>query len=109
MSKQPGKVSESAILAQIRQYLRLTGWYVIRHQQGLGSHQGLSDLTAVRDGETIYVEVKAPNGRQSEGQVAFQRQIEAHGARYILARSLDDVIAAVGKKGPRIGQQTLGI
>jgi hypothetical protein len=43
----------------------------------------------------VGIEVKAPKGRQSEHQKEFQRQLEASGGRYILAYSLDDVIAAL--------------
>jgi hypothetical protein len=39
----------------------------------------------------IWIEVKAEKGVQSELQKSFQKQVESHGHRYILARSLDDV------------------
>ena len=35
---------EAVILNQVRDYLQLNGWYVIRIQQGMGCHKGLSDL-----------------------------------------------------------------
>jgi len=38
-----------------------------------------------------WIEVKAPKGIQSELQRSFQLQVESHGHRYILARSLEDV------------------
>lgn len=90
------KLKESDIQATIRDYLRLRGWYVIRHQQGLGCHKGLSDLTAINDGITIYIEVKVPGGTQSDYQLEFERQIREHGGIYVLARSVDDVIKVVG-------------
>jgi len=43
-----------------------------------------------------WIEVKAAKGRQSEFQKSFQRQVEEAGHRYILAKSVDDVIAALG-------------
>lgn len=82
---------ESLILGAVRQFLQLGGWLVIRHQQGLGAYKGFPDLTAVKDGRTVYVEVKTPTGRLSEAQVAFQREVEAHGGEYIVARSTADV------------------
>ena len=39
----------------------------------------------------VWIEVKAPKGVQSELQKSFQKQVEDHGHRYILARSLEDV------------------
>jgi len=38
-----------------------------------------------------WIEVKAPKGIQSELQRSFQLQVESHGHRYIIARSLEDV------------------
>ena len=49
---------ETVIQNQIRDLLRMDGWFVIRHQQGMGCHKGLSDLTAIKEGRTIYIEVK---------------------------------------------------
>lgn len=85
------KLSETEIQNQIREFLRLNGWYVMRHQQSLGSLKGMSDLTAIKDGNTIYIEVKTPRGIQSKYQKEFQKEIELHGGIYLLARSVDDI------------------
>lgn len=82
---------ESLILRAVRDFLRLGGWYVVRHQQGLGAHKGFPDLTATKGGRTVFVEVKTATGRQSEAQIEFQREIEARGCEYIVARSTEDV------------------
>ncbi|MBQ9763391.1 MAG: hypothetical protein IJV92_03435 [Phascolarctobacterium sp.] len=89
--ERPAKNPETIIQGQVRDALRLDGWYVIRHQQGMGSHPGLSDLTAIKDGVTIYVEIKTPRGYQSDKQKKFQHDIELHGGKYIIARSIDDI------------------
>lgn len=82
---------ETVIQNQIRDLLRMDGWFVIRHQQGMGCHKGLSDLTAIKDGVTIYIEVKTKTGKQSDWQRQFQKDIENHGGTYILARRIEDV------------------
>ena len=82
---------ESEIQSNIRDYLRAYGWFVIRHHQTLGSHKGLSDLTAIKEGRTVYIEVKTPSGKQSDDQILFQAEIEAHGGLYVLARGIEDV------------------
>ena len=46
--------------------------------------------------EPLWIEVKTLTGKQSEYQRSFQAQVEAHGHRYILARCVEDVAAAVG-------------
>ena len=83
---------ESDIRKQIQDYLRWNGWFVFYHLQGgVGVYRGLPDLQAVKDGKTIYIEVKRPGGRQSEHQKRFQRDIEKHGGQYILAFGVEDV------------------
>lgn len=82
---------ETEIQNSVRNELRKDGWFVIRHQQGLGAHKGFADLTAIKEGKTIYVEIKTPTGRLSEWQKQFQHDIEAHGAQYIVCRSVDDI------------------
>ena len=85
------KQTESYILNQIRDILKMDGWDVTRHQQGLGSRRGFPDLTALKDGKTLYIEVKTPKGKQSPYQIEFERICKAHGGTYILARSINDI------------------
>ncbi len=86
-TKQP----ESMILDAVRNILQLDGWDVTRHQQGLGSRRGFPDLTALKDGKTLYIEIKTATGKQSAYQVEFENICKAHGGTYILARSVDDI------------------
>ena len=44
----------------------------------------------------FWIECKAEKGKQSAYQKSFQAQVEREGHRYILARSVDDVEAALG-------------
>ena len=53
--------------------------------------KGLCDLIAVKNGFTVFIEVKAPNGKQSDDQKIFESSIRNAGGVYILARSLEDV------------------
>ncbi|MDA8212187.1 MAG: VRR-NUC domain-containing protein [Clostridia bacterium] len=90
------KVPESQIQAEIKQYLQLKGYFVYKNHQSLGSHRGLADLTAIKNGQVIWIEVKTPKGRVSEHQEQFRTDLEHHGGRYIVARSVDDVMREVG-------------
>lgn len=40
----------------------------------------------------LWIECKATDGRQSALQKSFQAQVEAHGHRYVVARTLEDVL-----------------
>ena len=85
-------LKESEIQAQIRDYLRWTGWFVVKIHQSLGSYRGIADLYALRDGQHVWIEVKRPGGRQSEYQRKFQANLEAAGGEYILCRGIDDLV-----------------
>ena len=53
--------------------------------------RGESDLTwFIRNGQTIFVEIKTPDGRQSRQQKQFQSVIESYGFRYVILRSVED-------------------
>lgn len=89
------QIREADILAATRQYLRIRGWYVIRNQQNMGSHKGLSDLQAVKDGRTVYIETKRPGGKLSPDQEKFRAAVEGHGATYVVISSFEEVVSTV--------------
>ena len=82
---------ETYIRRSISETLRRAGWDVTYHLQGVGCRKGFPDLTAMKDGRTIYIEVKTATGRQSDYQKEFERICIKHGCTYILARSVKDV------------------
>lgn len=86
------KQTENQIQSAIREYLQWKGWFVIRNQQSLGSHKGLSDLTAIKSGQVLWIEVKTPSGRLSQYQEQFRTEIEGHGGRYLMAKSVEDIV-----------------
>ena len=54
--------------------------------------KGSPDIVCVINGNYVGIEVKGMKGYQSPDQKLFQEALEEVGGRYILARSLDDVI-----------------
>ncbi len=86
---------ETVVLRAVRSCLQAAGWYVIRHQAGLGTHPGLADLQAVRGGRVVMVECKTAKGRLSEAQKRFAHDWRRAGGEYIVARSTADVAALV--------------
>jgi hypothetical protein len=58
---------------------------------------GMADILAapVIDGKAtlLWIEVKSATGRQRPAQQQFQREVEASGQFYLLARGSDDVLA----------------
>ena len=60
-----------------------------------GAPAGFPDIMILYKGKFIGVEVKQEKGKQSDVQVEMQKKIEDSGGIYIIARSLNDVIALV--------------
>ncbi len=92
------KPKESDIQRAIVDYLRATGWFVVRnvtYSQTVYATKGIPDLVAVKKGRTVWIECKRPGGKQSDNQCAFQCCLVAAGGQYILARSVEDVTEAV--------------
>ncbi|HOE17238.1 MAG TPA: VRR-NUC domain-containing protein [Syntrophorhabdaceae bacterium] len=85
------KNTETAIMQQIRYALGVYGWFVFRVPPSLYGSKGLCDLIAVKNGIAAFIEVKAPNGVQSDDQKVFGSRIRNAGGIYVLARSIDDV------------------
>jgi len=115
-------VKESAIQRQILDLLAAKGILAFRQNTGAmsGSYKGkkwfmrfgvpgMADILAFqkRPSNDVYchkeadritpmwIECKAPKGKQSELQKSFQAQVEVHGHRYIVAHDVDDVIEAL--------------
>ena len=61
--------------------------FVSRHYEHCGA--GFDEI------KPTWIEVKAEKGKQSDLQKSFQAKVESEGHMYILARSLDDVMAVL--------------
>lgn len=85
---------ETALKAAGVKYLRLQGWLTYPLvQQGIGTVRGLPDRLAIKNGRTVYLEFKSPQGRLSEHQELRRQEIEAAGATYLVVRRLEDLYA----------------
>ena len=90
------KLSENDIKTQVKQYLDLRGWYHFPILQGLGSFDGIPDRIAIKDGRTLYLEIKKPSGTQSPAQIDFERNIKLQKGEYYLIDDLDSLIKIIG-------------
>jgi hypothetical protein len=105
-------MKESDTQKQILSYLALKRIFHYRNNSGafVDSQKyfyrfgalGSPDIICVIAGQYLGIEVKAPKGKQSEHQKAFQRALEAAGRKYILAYSLDDVLDAISSLTSRL-------
>lgn len=67
----PEKRVQNAIINQ----LRFHRWKVQRNQAGLGNTRGRPDLEAYKKGAILFIEVKAPNGRLSDYQKEYIKEL----------------------------------
>lgn len=44
---------------------------------------------------SLCIEMKTPEGPQSESQIIWQKEVEAAGSKYVICRSLDDFMSEV--------------
>lgn len=88
---------EREVVAQFRDWCKYNGWYVIRNQQNIGSHKGLSDFTIIKRGVVIFVELKGDGGRLSEAQKKFQENIESAGGNYIVAYTIEEAAKQISR------------
>jgi hypothetical protein len=88
---------ETEIKKSIVRYLGYGGWFSFPVIAGMGSVKGSPDRVAIRDGITLYIEVKSEKGRQTPEQVNFQRNIESHDGHYVLVRSVEELDSEIQK------------
>lgn len=94
---------QQAILAEFGARPDLRIWranvLVARDQSGRiirAGIKGQADISGIlADGRRLEIEVKTATGRQSQDQKRWQRMIERFNGLYILARSVEDVRAAL--------------
>ena len=82
---------ETSLKKLVKQSMSIMGWFIFPILQGLGAHRGISDFIAIKGGRVLFLEIKAPKGKQSDNQIEFERQIKEHGGNYQIIRNLEEV------------------
>lgn len=104
------KRTENDVVKACLQWLEAHGWFCWRQNtlpvydstlkrfRKFSGLKGVSDIIALKDhpthtcgGLAWFIECKLDKGRQSPEQAEFQRNVEACGHKYTLARSVDDL------------------
>lgn len=91
------KVNENHIKSQVKKYLDMRGIFSFHIMQGLGSYPGIPDRIAFIRG-AVMIELKKPGGKQSDNQIAFQKQCEADGIPYWLIDNIEDLVNKVEER-----------
>lgn len=103
----PGKLREKGLQLHCHQWLvksglwgrllifhvaneRRGGFGVHMHFKRMGVRKGVADWLLFIPGRNVAIELKDEDGEQDEEQVTFQRQWEACGNAYFVARTLEE-------------------
>lgn len=96
-------MTEHDLQNYIRLELSKLGWTTFRINVGkvkmhdgrwfdTGLPPGFSDLMALKNGKTVFIEVKAKKGKPSKVQLNFIKQMKKNGFSAGVVYSLDDVL-----------------
>lgn len=82
----------------IKEYLALNGWFYYHNLAGLGVYPGVPDITAIKRGFVLQIEVKARHGKQSPNQREFENNWTEAGGAYFCG-NFDDLIRYLKDNG----------
>ncbi|MBF6596331.1 MAG: VRR-NUC domain-containing protein [Thermaceae bacterium] len=97
-------LSEARLERLVTDYLRACGWFVLKTDAGAGRRAGgnfgslqpgYPDLTCLKDGQVLLIEVKSPTGQVSAIQKYKHLELQAHGCRVHVVRSITELEAAL--------------
>lgn len=84
--------TETDIKLEVKDYLSARGIFSFHLLQGLGAYKGVPDRVAHYQSRVIYLEVKRPGGKLSQGQKEFQEQCLLDGIEYAVITSFEDLV-----------------
>jgi hypothetical protein len=87
--KECTKMREAQIQTSIKKKLEKSGWLVIKLIQT--SWNGIPDQLILKDGRTLFIEVKQPGQQPSALQAIRHRQLREMGFEVITATSTKDI------------------
>jgi Holliday junction resolvase len=93
---------ETAEKRAIKQWLAFDGWFVYHNLAGIGVYPGVADLTAIKNGNVVQIEVKVGKYKQSARQLEFEQEWIGKGG-YYFAGDLDGLCEYLNRIGLHLG------
>lgn len=90
---------ENNVKREVKDWLSAKNFFHYHNIAGIGSYPGIPDRIAVKKGEVLFIEVKAPYGTQSDDQKKFQSKLNFSEGHYILARGYEDIESYLKEHG----------
>lgn len=87
--------TETIILNDIKRFLNELGFFVFRISQPRvfsRNIKGIADLFAIKQGLSLWIEIKTATGQQSASQIEFMDNIRSHGGKYLLIHSISELM-----------------
>lgn len=81
--------TESTIQGSIKRTLEIYGWFVSKLIQT--STNGIPDLMALKNGKTVFIEVKRPGNKPTPLQQFRHEQLRKKGFDVIVATKISDI------------------
>lgn len=89
--KKPKTLKEGDYQNMIKKYMEQNGFLVFKIPPAIYTNaKGLPDLVCIREGRTIWIEVKTPNGRLTKGQEKTFGMMREHGAEVYVVKGFDE-------------------
>lgn len=82
-------VTEASIQSSIKRTLEIYGWLVTKLIQT--TTNGIPDLMALKNGKTVFIEVKRPGNKPTPLQLFRHDQLRRKGFEVIVATKISDI------------------
>lgn len=82
-------MNESSIQSSIKRTLEIYGWLVTKLIQT--TTNGIPDLMALKNGKTVFIEVKRPGNKPTPLQLFRHDQLRRKGFEVIVATKISDI------------------
>ena len=81
---------ERDLQRKISRKLKSLGWMCYKFSSP--GHNGVPDLICIKDGKTLFLEVKTPTGRLSKLQAHTHSLMRDHGANVYVVKTVEDAV-----------------
>lgn len=85
---------ESGLVRQTRELMEKNGWWVYKVHGNTWSRNGIPDLVCIKEGTTVWIELKMPGKKPSKIQEVEMQNMKFHGANVFVCdnamNALDD-------------------
>ena len=98
-------IKESSVQTSIIKYLKSEGWFVTKLVST--STSGIPDLLAIRNGRTIFIEVKRIGGKTSSIQDYRIKELKSYGVEVFIFDNLQDAKRTLNYQDSKMNERKL--